>query len=71
LKLFEVQCSTPNGGLFITYYYNKKKEGARPNNTLSYCMGLSNIAISELLGQNTTTDPFPHTSSLSIPVYIL
>jgi hypothetical protein len=48
-----------------------KKEGARLNNTLTYYMGLSNIAIFELLGQNTTTNPFLHTSSLSIPVYIL
>jgi hypothetical protein len=48
-----------------------KREGARSNNTLTYCMGLSNVVIFELLGQNTTTDPFPHTSSLSIPVCIL
>jgi len=44
--------------------------GARSNNTVTYCMGLSNVVIFELLGQNTTTDPFPHTSSLSIPVCI-
>jgi hypothetical protein len=50
---------------------NQKREGARPNNTLSYCKGLNNVLISELLRQNTTTDPFPHTSSLSILVYIL
>jgi hypothetical protein len=50
---------------------HQKKEGARSNNTLTYCMGLSNVVMSELLGQNTTTDPFPCTSSLSIPVCIL
>jgi len=48
-----------------------KREGARSNNTLTYCMGLCNVVMSELLGQNITTDPFPHTSSLSIPVCIL
>jgi len=48
-----------------------KRKGARSNNTLTYCMGLSNVVISELLGQNTTIDPFPHTLSLSIHVCIL
>jgi hypothetical protein len=48
-----------------------KREGARSNNTLTYCMGLSNVVMFELLGQNTTTDPFLHTSSLSIPICIL
>ncbi len=52
-------------------FCNQKREGARPNNTMSYCKGLSNVVIYELLWQNTTTDPFPHTSSLSIPVCIL
>jgi hypothetical protein len=48
-----------------------KREGALSNNTLTYYMGLSNVVISELLGQNTPTDPFPHASSLNIPVCIL
>jgi hypothetical protein len=34
-------------------------------------MGLSTDVMSELLGQNTNTDPFPHTSSLSMLVCIL
>jgi hypothetical protein len=34
-------------------------------------MGLSDHVMSELLGQYTNTDPFPHTSSLSMPVGIL
>jgi len=50
---------------------HQKREGARSNNTLTYYMGLSNVVIYELLGLNTTTDPFPHTSSLSVPVCIL
>ncbi len=50
---------------------NQKKEGERPNNTLTICMGLGNLVISELLQQNTTTDPFPHTSSLSISICIV
>ncbi len=50
---------------------NQKREGARPNNTLTVCLSLNNLVISELLIQNTTTDPFPLTSSPSLPVYIL
>jgi hypothetical protein len=34
-------------------------------------MGLSDHVMSGFLGQYTNTDPFPHTSSLSMPVCIL
>jgi hypothetical protein len=48
---------------------HQKREGARSNNTLTYCMGLSNIVISELLGQNTTTAHISHSQKL--PEYTL
>jgi hypothetical protein len=57
----------------ICLYRNSvtKKGGCiiRPHPDLPY--GLNNNVISELLGQNTNTDPFPLSSSLIMPVCIL
>ncbi len=50
---------------------NQKKEGSKPNSTLTICATLSDLIFADLLHHDKTSDLLPYTSLPTLPVYIL
>jgi hypothetical protein len=48
-----------------------KREGSKPNSTLTVCATLSDLVFANLLHQDKTSDLLPYTSPPTLPVYIL